>query len=142
VREFSVLFKTDPELPGQWVAHCLNWDLVTQGNSLEHATKMIVEAIALTIEEDHAARLDPSQRASAPEEFWLEFRSILDKGDRLSKELVERLSRAKSARVAAVIYLEAVAGMARPSQPSQQRVEVPPPFMIAELQKQNFSAHT
>ena len=35
----------------QWVAVCLEYDIVTQGDSEEHARKMIKEAVELYLEE-------------------------------------------------------------------------------------------
>jgi predicted RNase H-like HicB family nuclease len=93
VREFSVLLKTDPELPEQWVAHCLNWDLVTQGDSIEHAMKMVVEAVLMVIDDDRDAGLDPEDRRPAPDNLWDEFREIQLKGDRLSSpEALKKVS--------------------------------------------------
>ncbi len=48
---FNVFVIPAPDLPGQWVAQCIELDLVTQGNTSEHATVMLVEAIGLVAEE-------------------------------------------------------------------------------------------
>lgn len=40
---------------GQWVAHCIEYGVTTQGDSAEHAREMIKEAVALHLED-----VDPS----------------------------------------------------------------------------------
>lgn len=60
-----------PDVRGQWVAHWLNLDIVTQGKSLEHAHRMAKEALDLCITADLQDGLDPiAVRASAPVEEW------------------------------------------------------------------------
>lgn len=36
-----------PDLPGQWVAHDTESDVITQGNTRQHAKSMLTEAIQL-----------------------------------------------------------------------------------------------
>jgi predicted RNase H-like HicB family nuclease len=36
-----------PDLKGQWIAHCHESDVVTQGNSAAHASEMLREALEL-----------------------------------------------------------------------------------------------
>ena len=62
MREFSVLIHREPGLEGQWVAHCLNWDLVSQGDSPANAVTMIVE--------DAKEELAPNDRPPAPDDPW------------------------------------------------------------------------
>lgn len=71
------------DLPGQWVAHCLDFDVVTYGNSLEHSLKMLLEATAMVICDDLERGADPSERR-APEEYWQRLSHILMEGDRFS----------------------------------------------------------
>jgi predicted RNase H-like HicB family nuclease len=59
-----------PDLPGKWLAHCLHLDILTQGDSVEHAFAMAQEAVELAVLEDVAQGLDPLERAPAPEEEW------------------------------------------------------------------------
>lgn len=65
-----VLVTPAESIPGRWVAHCLNLDLVTQGNSIQHAVSMAGEALAQVIEDDLAHGLDPLERPPAPQECW------------------------------------------------------------------------
>ena len=50
------------DLPGTWVAHCLEFDVVTQGNTPEHAVQMIYEAVSMVIEDDLERGADPNER--------------------------------------------------------------------------------
>ena len=69
VYQFWVKFWPAPDLPGQWIAHCLDFDVVTQGNSLPHVMNMVLEAVGMTICDDLDDGRDPSERR-APAEFW------------------------------------------------------------------------
>jgi predicted RNase H-like HicB family nuclease len=60
------------DVPGEWVARCLDLNVVTQGRSLSHALEMIVDAVNIGVEEDCNADLNPFDR-SAPAEQWDEF---------------------------------------------------------------------
>jgi len=42
----------------QWVAHCLEYDVTTQGDNEEHALAMIKEAVELHIEDMTTAELE------------------------------------------------------------------------------------
>ena len=57
------------DVPGEWVAHCLDFDVVTQGNSRAHALRMVREAVEIVVREDLAAGRNPHARR-APPEFW------------------------------------------------------------------------
>jgi hypothetical protein len=59
-----------PDLPGEWVAHCLELDLVTQGTGALHACEMMNEAIRMVAEERIAMGLPPFEFRSAPPEAW------------------------------------------------------------------------
>jgi hypothetical protein len=67
----AVLVTPAEDLRGVWVAHCLNLDLVTQGNSIPHAIEMVREAILEVVRDDLARGLDPlGGRTAAPPEAW------------------------------------------------------------------------
>lgn len=51
-RTFWVIFEPLAGIPGKWSAHCLDTDVVSQGTSLSHAFRMIVEAVEMILEED------------------------------------------------------------------------------------------
>lgn len=63
-----VLWRAD-DLPGQWLGHCLELDVVSQGNSLRQALEMVKEAIETILVADVQKGLDPA-RHRAPQEDW------------------------------------------------------------------------
>ena len=133
MREFSVLIQPAPELQGQWIAHCLNWDLITQGDSPAHVTEMIVEAIVLAIEEDTSEGLNPDDRPSAPDDCWDLFRKTQHEGFRIVSADVDSLKSSSDVVIAAVLYLQQI-----PAQPTATEIDAllasaPPAFMIADL---------
>lgn len=69
------------DVPGAWLAHCLDWDICTQGNSLPHVLQMAVEAISI-IGLDDIAKGNDHERA--PEEFWKELDVLLSEGKPIS----------------------------------------------------------
>jgi len=76
---YIVLPATD--LPGQWVGHCLDLDLVTQGDSLRDAVESICEAVDLVLETG-----DVSRYKRAPQGFWDLFVSVLSEGERVNMD--------------------------------------------------------
>lgn len=75
--------KAAPDVPGQWVAHCLDLDLVTQGDSPEHALRMLQDAVALTVFDDLRSGHDPAARPKAPKEDWDEMFDMLKHGQKV-----------------------------------------------------------
>lgn len=65
-----VLIAPAHDVPGQWLAHCLELDVVSQGNSAPHALDMIAEAIELLAESNVKAGKPPLSFHSAPLEEW------------------------------------------------------------------------
>lgn len=65
-----------PDVPGQWVGHCLDIDVVSQGDSLAHALAMTIEACCMVLNEDVKRGLDPLRRR-APEGDWQEFGALM-----------------------------------------------------------------
>jgi hypothetical protein len=64
------------ELKGQWVAHCLDFDVMSQGNSPQHALKMLNEAMAISLSDDMMNGVDPHTRRVSDSE-WDAFRELL-----------------------------------------------------------------
>ena len=48
---YRVLLEPALDVPGQWTAHNLDLDIISQGNSPEHALAMIREATQLVVED-------------------------------------------------------------------------------------------
>jgi hypothetical protein len=63
-----------PDVPGEWLAHCLEPDVMSQGRTLRHALEMLKEAVDLVLREDFGAGLDPFDR-KAPAADWQDFTS-------------------------------------------------------------------
>jgi len=58
------------DLSGEWLAHCLTVDVVTQGGSMQQAFEALGEALEMCREDDEANGLDFYERKPAPVEFW------------------------------------------------------------------------
>src|SRR5919197_6015084 len=67
--DLHIVIRPADDVPGQWVAHCLEFDVVTQGDNLAHAWSMIQEALEIVVVGEIRNGLDPARRA-APQEFW------------------------------------------------------------------------
>lgn len=61
----TALIQPAPDLPGCWVTHILDIDVVTYGTSFHHALAMGLDAAALVIADDLARGLDPLARGRA-----------------------------------------------------------------------------
>lgn len=62
-----------PDIPGQWVGHCLELDLVSQGDSEIHALEMVRAAVSGLYEYNVRHGLLPLQVRPAPPEVWEAF---------------------------------------------------------------------
>lgn len=71
-RNFWVLVKPAEDVPGQWVGHCLELDIVSVGTSLTHAIEMTAEAACECIADDLSNDRYPLDRRPAPAEFFSE----------------------------------------------------------------------
>ncbi len=67
---------TPTELEGQWIAHCPDFDVMSQGNGPAHAVKMLQEALAMSFAEDLVAGVDPHSRRVGTDE-WDAFKALL-----------------------------------------------------------------
>ena len=81
IREYNFWYvlKRAEDVPGEWVAHCLELDVVSQGTSLKHAMSMLSEACFMTVCDDLIASRDPLDRR-APAEYWNELYNIINHG--------------------------------------------------------------
>jgi predicted RNase H-like HicB family nuclease len=82
-RRFScwAIIQPAEDIPGQWVAHCLDFDVVTFGSSVEQALKLLHDATAMTISDDLNRGADPADR-QAPQELWTPLYRIIREGER------------------------------------------------------------
>jgi predicted RNase H-like HicB family nuclease len=76
---FWFVFKRAGDVPGEWVGHCLDLDVVTQGNSLQHAMQMLSEACSMTVCDDVRSSMDPLDRR-APQACWDSMFNIANHG--------------------------------------------------------------
>ena len=59
-----------PDLPGQWIGHCLELDVVSQGNSASHALEMVAEAIELLAQDNVEHGRPALEPRPAPREVY------------------------------------------------------------------------
>ena len=64
-----IVVRRAPDVPGQWLAHCLELDVVSQGNSLQHAITMIREAVEIVVIDDLSKGFDPLRRRASQEDW-------------------------------------------------------------------------
>lgn len=68
-----------PDVRGAWLAHCLDLDVMTQSDSLEHAFEQVREAVGIVLGDDLRAGRDPlATRATAPPAAWAELWRVID----------------------------------------------------------------
>jgi predicted RNase H-like HicB family nuclease len=67
-----------------WVGHCLEFDIVSQGDTAAHALDMIKEATALCLLDDLNDGVEPeSVRNRAPKEYWESLFQMMKTGERV-----------------------------------------------------------
>jgi predicted RNase H-like HicB family nuclease len=79
---FWVVVKRAPDLPGWWIAHCLDIDVLSQGDSLQDALESIPEAVRIAVVDDLQMGREPLRRR-APDEYWAELAEIQRQGNPL-----------------------------------------------------------
>ncbi len=67
--ELTYIVHPADDLEGVWIGHCLELDVVSQGDGPEEALKMVMEATAITQEWYRRDGRD-SWASSAPSEYW------------------------------------------------------------------------
>lgn len=77
-----VMVEPAVDIPGVWVGHSLDFDVISQGNSPQNAIEAVTEAVAMTIIDDVQHQLDPGERR-APSEFWDRLAQVLKHGERV-----------------------------------------------------------
>lgn len=84
-RTFNVwmVVRPAPDVPGQWLAHCLEFDVVSQGDSVEQALRMGLEASVMVALEDLNSGRNPLERR-APENFFGELYGLFERSEKRS----------------------------------------------------------
>lgn len=85
-----VIVRPADDIDGEWVAHCLDLDVVTQGSSPAHALEMAREAAAMVVVEDLNTNRDPLRRR-APEEFWAELYAMVEASSPIDRAGIETI---------------------------------------------------
>jgi hypothetical protein len=67
---FHVLVYPAPDIAGQWIAHCLELDMIAQGDSSEDARAVLDDQFRVLLEYNLEHGLVPIQVRPAPPEIW------------------------------------------------------------------------
>jgi len=78
-----IIVEPAEDIPGVWVAHCLEFDVISQGENPHHAIDSVTEAVAMTVVDDLHNGLDPNERR-APAEYWDRLAQVLKHGSQVS----------------------------------------------------------
>lgn len=71
----SALFTRLRDSEHRWEAHVLDLDVITYGDSLQHAVQMALEAARMVLEDDLMDEREPLHRR-APDADWTQFRKV------------------------------------------------------------------
>ena len=72
-----VIVEPAPDVKGKWIAHCLDFDTLSQADDAETAAKILIEATTHTILDDLAEGANPEARR-APDEDWAIIEQLVD----------------------------------------------------------------
>lgn len=75
---FKLLIEPASDVPGCWVAHILDIDIVTFGQGFRQTLELGLEAAALVIDDDLANGLNPLARHRAPTEVYRRAARIME----------------------------------------------------------------
>lgn len=78
----SIVVAPAEDISGVWVGHCLDFDVISQGNDPHEAIEAVIEAVAMTVMDDLQAGLDPCERR-APDEYWVRLAKVLRHGEQV-----------------------------------------------------------
>jgi predicted RNase H-like HicB family nuclease len=87
-----MLIEPAEDLDGLWVSHCLNFDVISQGDTPQEALASLREAVAMTVVDDLENGADPAER-SAPTELWERLERVLRHGQAVKLSEVKPESR-------------------------------------------------
>ncbi len=79
-RTLVVLVTRAEDVPGLWVSHCLNLDVISQGETLGAALDAVKEAVEMVLDDDLARGADPFERGPAPDECWQQMNEVMRAG--------------------------------------------------------------
>lgn len=96
-----VMITQSQDVPGEWVAHNLAFDVVSQGTSIQHALEMVGEASYMVVEDDLEHGRDPQSR-QAPDECFDEMFKLTSEGQQIQLRDVLTAEGQKTVRALAV----------------------------------------
>ncbi|HEX3479295.1 MAG TPA: hypothetical protein VHT91_29930 [Kofleriaceae bacterium] len=79
----SIVVAPAEDIAGVWVGHCLDFDIISQGDNPNEAIEAVIEAVAMAILDDLQAGLDPCDRPRAPDEDWVRLAKVLKHGQQV-----------------------------------------------------------
>ncbi len=124
-----ILVEQAEDLPGVWVSHCLNFDIISQGDTPQVAVESLVEAVMMAMSDDLLEHHEPTERTPAPTEDWDRLRVTLE-GARKVK--LSEVPRDAKVRLATTLTFEAtLMTVAVPATKSQPMIEARPPIVVA-----------
>ncbi len=85
---FWAVVKPSKAIPGEWIAHSLEFDVVSQGSSPQHALDMMAEATFMVLTHDLENKLKVSRRR-APEKFFEELNRIIEHGEPIAGQSLD-----------------------------------------------------
>lgn len=138
-RVYSCWIVVEPaeDIAGQWVSHCLNFDIISQGATAKEAADSVCEAVAASIVDDLTKQLDPLERGTTtPPEDWERLDKILKAGTPV--KMSEVSANAKLCLAKQVNFAVEVVEVKIPVTPGNVEIE---PVSVApmELHTQTFS---
>jgi len=81
-----VIARPSKDVEGQWVGHCLEFDVVSQGDSLDHAIRRVLDATTMVVADDLHKHRDPRQRR-APEDYFETLSRVISSGQKVPLDL-------------------------------------------------------
>ena len=118
---FWFVFQRAEDVPGEWVGHCLELDVVSQGTSLKHAMAMLSEACFMTVCDDLLSARDPLDRR-APDEYWKALYDIVNHGTVVS---FSALDETKVHSTACQVQITMIPAATRPPQVEPMLPSIP-----------------
>ncbi|MEY4548404.1 MAG: hypothetical protein RL685_4599 [Pseudomonadota bacterium] len=148
-RNFWLLMRPVDDVPGQWVGHCLELDIMSVGDSLQQAIEMTSEAMCECIVDDLMHGRSPLERQSAPPEYTTELNRVLSEGRQVTqlagaefvgmeRGMVALQFRLELERVEGPVYAPAqpLPGQAGQIQPHPRLEQLPSAWLMAQFNSQ------
>lgn len=89
-----------------WTGHCLEFDIVSQGDSPQQAIDMVREATAMALLDDQNDGVEPNEvRSEAPVEYWQSLFELIKNGERIPLSKVRSGERSDVKKFAMQIVL-------------------------------------